>query len=105
MLHQNIFDYDILLPAFLNRVVNLLFCVSYLLLIFIFYNRIDAINEFCGVARFFNDDPKEPNMLVKPIISEDELPVPLFIARRRIEVGEELQYKYGPGLYPWRMKS
>lgn len=68
------------------------------------FNRIDAANDK-GIGRFFNDDWRSPNMNVKIVINEDDVPVPLFFARRRIEKNEELVYKYGNGRYKWRMKG
>ena len=61
---------------------------------------IDATNTN-HLCRYFNDAHNQPNMLVKIIKVDQELP-PVFVAARDIKEGEELTYYYGPGDHYWR---
>ena len=76
--------------------------------IFIHLNlsRIDATSPSSGVGRFFNDSAMDANMRVVKNIHHGK-PLPIFVTKRDIKVGEELTYNYGgrSSSYPWRKKG
>lgn len=63
--------------------------------------RIDSTDER-HIARYINDDERNPNLIAKRIVVLKK-PTIVFFATRDIKIDDELCYDYGEGHHFWRL--